>query len=63
MSADGFEKYIRESSTGKKAVPYKCPKCCSEVGNYYGRLVFPEEELPVFCPNHDALVRLYPAKK
>lgn len=35
-----------------KTTPFKCPVCCSEPDNFYGRLVFEEEDLPVFCPNH-----------
>lgn len=60
-SSDYFEKFIREVEI-KKTVPYKCPKCCSEPENYYGRLIFSEEELPAYCPNHKAKIRLVPAK-
>lgn len=35
-----------------KTTPYRCPVCCADPEGFYGRLVFEDEELPVFCPNH-----------
>ena len=43
-----------------KAVPHVCPKCPEE-DSYYGRLVFPGEDTPVFCPHHKK-VQLVPAR-
>ena len=37
--------------SSKNAVPYFCPKCKAE-GEYYGRLLFPDEEGTPMCPYH-----------
>lgn len=29
----------------------KCPVCCEQDENYYGRLIFPDDQGPFLCPN------------
>ena len=46
-----------------KSTPYICPVCCSEEDNYYGRLVFEDQPLPAYCPNHKAKIELVPSPR
>ncbi len=35
----------------KKSTPYRCPVCVTIPGEFYGKLLFEDEEIPI-CPNH-----------
>jgi hypothetical protein len=49
--------------TLKVDIPYYCPACKAE-GLYYGRLVRPNEQHPVHCPNpHKVPVVLVPVPR
>jgi len=44
----------------RNAVPMVCLVCKHQAGNYYGRLVFPDETEAPMCPNHTEKSLSYP---